>query len=105
MCCDLTTERGVRRATSALGVATFLFGLAPAVAPGYFARLVGIASAETHPATLSVIRSVGIRDAVMGIWRKWLDRRSQRARMSWERMTKLLERYPLPRPRLRGPVA
>jgi hypothetical protein len=67
MCCDLTTERGVRRATSALGVATFLFGLAPAVAPGYFARLVGMAAAESSPATLSVIRSVGIRDAVMGI--------------------------------------
>jgi len=29
-------------------------------------------------------------------WRKWLDRRSQRARMSWDRMNKLLERYPLP---------
>ena len=67
MCCDLTTERGVRRATSALGVATLLFGLAPAVAPGYFARLVGIAPAETGPATLAFIRSIGIRDAVMGI--------------------------------------
>src|SRR5438270_5135956 len=67
MYCDLTTERGVRRATSALGVATLVFGLAPAVAPGYFARLVGIAPVETGPATLSFIRSIGIRDAVMGI--------------------------------------
>lgn len=67
MCCDLNTERGVRRATSALGVATLLFGLAPAVAPGYFARLVGVTPAETGPATLSFIRSIGIRDAVMGI--------------------------------------
>jgi group II intron reverse transcriptase/maturase len=33
-------------------------------------------------------------------WHKWLDRRSQRARMSWERMQRLLERYPLPRPRI-----
>ena len=28
-------------------------------------------------------------------WRKWLDKRSQRARMTWERMTKLLARHPL----------
>src|SRR5262249_38448324 len=33
------------------------------------------------------------------IWRKWLDRRSQRARMTWERFAHLLERYPLPGPR------
>lgn len=32
------------------------------------------------------------------IWRKWLNRRSQKARMTWERMNKLLERYPLPPP-------
>lgn len=32
------------------------------------------------------------------IWRKWLDRRSQRARMNWERFKRLLQRYPLPRP-------
>ena len=35
-------------------------------------------------------------------WRKWLDRRSQRARMSWDRMNKLLERYPLPPPLVRS---
>jgi group II intron reverse transcriptase/maturase len=32
------------------------------------------------------------------IWRKWLSRRSQRARMSWERFERLLLRYPLPPP-------
>jgi len=32
-------------------------------------------------------------------WRKWLDRRSHRARMTWERFGRLLERYPLPPPR------
>lgn len=32
------------------------------------------------------------------IWRKWLDRRSQRAGMNWEKFNRLLERYPLPRP-------
>jgi RNA-directed DNA polymerase len=31
-------------------------------------------------------------------WRLWLDRRSQRAKMTWPRFEKLLERYPLPKP-------
>jgi len=29
------------------------------------------------------------------LWRKWLNRRSQRARMTWTRMNKLLSKYPL----------
>ncbi len=29
-------------------------------------------------------------------WRKWLDRRSQRGRMSWERFTAVLRQHPLP---------
>lgn len=33
-------------------------------------------------------------------WRAWLNRRSQRARMNWEKMNRLLERYPLPKPRI-----
>ena len=28
-------------------------------------------------------------------WRKWLNRRSQRARMTWERFSNLLERHPI----------
>jgi len=36
------------------------------------------------------------RYAVTQVWRKWLNRRSQRAHMSWDRMNHLLERYPLP---------
>lgn len=40
-------------------------------------------------------------EGVKRAWRKWLDRRSQKAQMAWDRMTRLLERYPLPRPRLR----
>jgi group II intron reverse transcriptase/maturase len=40
---------------------------------------------------------------VKAVWRKWLDRRSQRGLMSWERMYRLLERYPLPRPRIAHP--
>jgi len=31
-------------------------------------------------------------------WRKWLDRRSGRARMHWEKFKRLLKRYPLPSP-------
>jgi len=42
-----------------------------------------------------------LRFAVVRIWRKWLDRRSQRARMSWKRYAAVLELYPLPRPRIR----
>ena len=37
---------------------------------------------------------------VRGIWRKWLNRRSQRARMNWERFKRLEKRYPLPKPRI-----
>ncbi len=34
------------------------------------------------------------------VWFKWLRRRSQRSRLTWERFERLLERYPLPRPRI-----
>ncbi len=34
-------------------------------------------------------------------WRKWLDRRSQRARMKWKRFNEMLRRFPLPVPRIR----
>lgn len=37
-------------------------------------------------------------------WRKWLSRRSQRAHIAWERMQKLLERYPLPPARITHPL-
>lgn len=36
------------------------------------------------------------RDAVVMLWRKWLGRRSQRARMLWEAFNRLLKRFPLP---------
>jgi RNA-directed DNA polymerase len=41
------------------------------------------------------------RFEVKRVWRKWLDRRSNKARMSWERFKRLLERFPLPAPVLR----
>ena len=36
------------------------------------------------------------RHRVERMWLKWLGRRSQRARFTWERAEQLLERYPLP---------
>ena len=33
---------------------------------------------------------------VRAIWRKWLDRRSQRGKMTWERFARFCQRYPLP---------
>ncbi len=38
--------------------------------------------------------------AVRRIWHKWLARRSNSARMPWERFVRLTERYPLPPPRV-----
>ncbi|MDB5214348.1 MAG: RNA-directed polymerase [Myxococcaceae bacterium] len=41
------------------------------------------------------------RDRVTDVWRRWLGRRSSsRVQMSFERMDRLLERYPLPAPRI-----
>ena len=45
------------------------------------------------------------RTGVVRAWRKWLDRRSQRARMTWDRMTLLLRRYPLPPARIMRPYS
>lgn len=38
------------------------------------------------------------KEAVEETWRKWLDRRSHKARMFWPKFRRLLERYPLPAP-------
>jgi RNA-directed DNA polymerase len=35
---------------------------------------------------------------VVGAWKRWLERRSDKAGMGWARFTWLLERYPLPKP-------
>ncbi len=34
-------------------------------------------------------------------WRKWLNRRSNRARVTWERFARLVKRYPFPEPMVR----
>jgi len=42
----------------------------------------------------------GLYFQVVRLWRKWLDRRSQNARMTWKRFTELLRANPLPQPRI-----
>jgi len=37
-----------------------------------------------------------LRHETQRVWRKWLDRRSQRVRMTWERFWRVSARYPLP---------
>jgi hypothetical protein len=44
---------------------------------------------------------VRFREEARRVWQKWLNRRSQRPSMRWDRMQRLLERYPLPRARIR----
>ncbi len=39
-------------------------------------------------------------EAVRGIWKKWLGRRSNNSYVPWEKMVKILGQYPLPRPRI-----
>jgi RNA-directed DNA polymerase len=43
-------------------------------------------------------------DQVRRIWFKWLNRRSQRARLTWERFEDLLRDFPLPTPRVVVPI-
>lgn len=50
-------------------------------------------------------RALGrFRHEVTRVWHKWLNRRSRRRSLNWEKMTRLLKRYPLPRPRVSRPV-
>lgn len=42
-------------------------------------------------------RLLALRHEVYGIWRRWLNRRSQRARITWGEMRLLHQRYPLPK--------
>ncbi|MBI5085098.1 MAG: group II intron reverse transcriptase/maturase [Acidobacteria bacterium] len=42
----------------------------------------------------------GFLYAVHRVWRMWLTRRNNRREMTWDRFNRLLERYPLPPPRI-----
>jgi RNA-directed DNA polymerase len=44
---------------------------------------------------------LNLRHHVIAVWRKWLSRRSQQARISWEAMLRLLARHPLSQPPIR----
>jgi len=41
-----------------------------------------------------------LHQRVRRTWRKWLSSRSRAGRLSWQRMTAILERFPLPAPRI-----
>ena len=58
-------ETQLRRVAAALGLATLAFGVTPILAPDRFARLFGFATPDL--ATASMMRSLGLRDAVMGL--------------------------------------
>jgi RNA-directed DNA polymerase len=59
---------------------------------------------QGHDAYYGVTRNTlmlkRLRHEVKRVWRFWLNRRSQRARMTWERFHRLLKRFPLPPPRI-----
>src|SRR5579884_552646 len=62
------SEKSLRQVAAGLGLATVAFGVPPIVAPRQFARLFGFAAPD--PATASLMRSLGVRDAVagLGLW-------------------------------------
>jgi hypothetical protein len=39
-------------------------------------------------------------EGARSIWKKWLSRRSNNGYIPWEKMEKILERHPLPKPRI-----
>jgi hypothetical protein len=71
------------RQVALLGAGALAFGVLPALWPGQFARWCGIAEAN-DPTVATAVRSVGVRDAVIGLglltavnrrdpsWRNWL---------------------------------
>src|SRR5215467_10072149 len=58
-------EQYLRRAAAGLGLATLAFGVTPVLAPSQFARLFGFTAPDL--ATAAMMRSLGLRDAVMGM--------------------------------------
>jgi hypothetical protein len=58
-------ESQVRPLAGSLGLGTIAFGVLPLTLPAVFATLFGFPARD--PATLSMVRSLGLRDAVMGM--------------------------------------
>jgi hypothetical protein len=62
---------------------------------------------EAHPGPLQLLRVSGnfrslllVREQARRSWYKWLCRRSQPKRLTWERFADLLRDFPLPWPRI-----
>jgi hypothetical protein len=62
---DMLTERRGRALAGDIGIGVAAFGLLPAVAPAIFARLFGLG--KPNDVMSAVMRSLGVRDMVMGI--------------------------------------
>lgn len=62
---DLLTDKQARTAATGIGMSMIAFGMVPLIAPSLFARMFGIDKPD--PATASMMRSLGVRDTVMGI--------------------------------------
>jgi hypothetical protein len=58
-------EQGIRQLVAVIGLGTIAFGAVPVVAPRWFSRLFGFPLPDVT--TTSVIQSLGVRDAVMGV--------------------------------------
>src|SRR5579883_1384095 len=55
----------LRQSAAGLGIATMLFGVTPLLLPDRFARVFGFETPDA--ATASMMRSLGVRDIVMGM--------------------------------------
>jgi hypothetical protein len=62
---DVLTDEQTRKITAGVGLALVAFGALPALAPRPFAWLFGFDQPDA--ATASMMRSLGVRDTVMGI--------------------------------------
>ena len=60
------TRPQLRRMSAALGAGAIVFGVAPAALPTFFGRVLGIACADNRTVA-TAIRSVGVRDLVIGL--------------------------------------
>jgi hypothetical protein len=59
------TETQARGIAAGIGISMVVFGALPLLAPGAFARLFDLGQPDA--ATASMIRSLGVRDTVMGV--------------------------------------
>ena len=72
----------MRRAAETLGGGAFVFGVLPAIFPTRFGRWCGIVGAD-DPTVATAIRSVGVRDAVIGLGLLRAVRRGDRSWRTW----------------------